>query len=179
MHDAVCDKCGKDCKVPFKPSGERPIYCSDCFEKKGGSDSNRSRDRRDSPRRGFGGRDLKRPLLHDAVCDKCGKDCKVPFKPSGERPIYCSDCFEKKDKDSPRGNLGGRDSGRFLQSNISDRSILQLVEKINILNIKLDTIIDLLSLAGEKKPELVEVKTKKSEKSKTKKAKKATKAKKK
>ncbi|MBS3147351.1 hypothetical protein J4219_00535 [Candidatus Woesearchaeota archaeon] len=35
MHDAKCSGCGKDCKVPFKPSGERPVYCRDCFQKNG------------------------------------------------------------------------------------------------------------------------------------------------
>ncbi len=32
MYDAVCAECGADCKVPFKPTGERPVYCSDCFK---------------------------------------------------------------------------------------------------------------------------------------------------
>jgi CxxC-x17-CxxC domain-containing protein len=31
--------------------------------------------------------------LHDAVCAECGKECKVPFIPNGERPVYCSECF--------------------------------------------------------------------------------------
>ena len=31
MYDAVCSECGAECKVPFQPSGDRPIYCSDCF----------------------------------------------------------------------------------------------------------------------------------------------------
>lgn len=33
--------------------------------------------------------------LHDAVCAECGKECKVPFVPNGERPVYCSECFAK------------------------------------------------------------------------------------
>ncbi len=141
--------------------------------------NNRSRDRRDSPRRSFGDRDSGRPLLHDAVCDECGKDCQVPFRPSGDRPIYCSDCFEKKGgsdssrsrdrRDSPRRSFprrsfGDRDSRGPSQSNINNRSISQLVEKIETLNTKLDTIIDLLSSAGKKKPKSVENKTKKSKK---------------
>jgi CxxC-x17-CxxC domain-containing protein len=32
MYDAVCAECGADCKVPFKPTGDRPVYCSDCFK---------------------------------------------------------------------------------------------------------------------------------------------------
>ncbi len=33
MHDAVCAQCGKETQVPFRPSGDRPVYCSDCFSK--------------------------------------------------------------------------------------------------------------------------------------------------
>ncbi len=32
MHDAVCSSCNKQTKVPFKPSGDRPVYCLDCFK---------------------------------------------------------------------------------------------------------------------------------------------------
>lgn len=32
---------------------------------------------------------------HDAVCANCGSECKVPFVPNGERPVYCSECFAK------------------------------------------------------------------------------------
>ena len=31
MFPAVCAQCGKDTQVPFKPSGVRPVYYSDCF----------------------------------------------------------------------------------------------------------------------------------------------------
>jgi CxxC-x17-CxxC domain-containing protein len=34
MHKAKCSECGKDCEVPFKPSGDRPVYCKECFKKK-------------------------------------------------------------------------------------------------------------------------------------------------
>ena len=33
MHKAVCASCQKECEVPFKPSGDRPVYCKDCFAK--------------------------------------------------------------------------------------------------------------------------------------------------
>lgn len=29
-------------------------------------------------------------------CAGCGNEARVPFKPRGDRPVYCSDCFEKK-----------------------------------------------------------------------------------
>ena len=31
MHPAVCAQCGTDTMVPFRPRGDRPVYCSDCF----------------------------------------------------------------------------------------------------------------------------------------------------
>ena len=32
------------------------------------------------------------------VCANCGEHCEVPFKPSNNRPIFCSKCFVKSDK---------------------------------------------------------------------------------
>ena len=85
MYDAICDECGKKCKVPFKPSGNKPVYCSSCFEKQG----NVSSGRRDS-------RGSRNKEMFPAICDDCGKECLVPFKPSSNKPIYCSRCFEKR-----------------------------------------------------------------------------------
>ena len=34
-------------------------------------------------------------VLYDAVCAECGKEAKVPFKPTEDRPVYCSDCYAK------------------------------------------------------------------------------------
>ena len=33
MHKATCADCGKECEVPFKPSGDRPVYCRECYGK--------------------------------------------------------------------------------------------------------------------------------------------------
>lgn len=35
-------------------------------------------------------------VLHKAICADCNKECEVPFKPSGDRPVYCKDCFSKR-----------------------------------------------------------------------------------
>jgi CxxC-x17-CxxC domain-containing protein len=31
MYSATCASCGREAKVPFEPTGSRPVYCSDCF----------------------------------------------------------------------------------------------------------------------------------------------------
>ncbi|MDD5750020.1 MAG: hypothetical protein PHO91_04605 [Patescibacteria group bacterium] len=75
--------------------------------------NDRGFNRRDSGR-GFsrGGGSFGRPEMHSAVCDQCGQNCEVPFRPTGDKPIYCSSCFEKK---------GGRGSDRPTSRFASDR----------------------------------------------------------
>ncbi len=31
MFPATCAACGVETQVPFRPSGDRPVYCRDCF----------------------------------------------------------------------------------------------------------------------------------------------------
>ncbi len=49
---------------------------------------------------GFGGRSREPREMHKAVCEACKKECEVPFKPSGDRPVYCKDCFAKRKEGS-------------------------------------------------------------------------------
>jgi CxxC-x17-CxxC domain-containing protein len=32
---------------------------------------------------------------HDAVCAKCKKPCKVPFKPRPGSEVFCQECYKK------------------------------------------------------------------------------------
>ena len=48
-----------------------------------------------------GGYDRPRREMYPAVCSSCGKETQVPFQPRGDKPVYCSDCFE-----SVRGSRG-------------------------------------------------------------------------
>ena len=33
--------------------------------------------------------------FHTAICASCGNEARLPFVPSGDRPVYCSDCFRR------------------------------------------------------------------------------------
>ncbi len=33
MYTATCAECGAEAQVPFMPRGDKPVYCSRCFEK--------------------------------------------------------------------------------------------------------------------------------------------------
>lgn len=85
--------------------------------------------------RGFGGdrrdRDSRPAEMHQAVCDGCGNDCEVPFRPTSGKPVYCNDCFKKNDTRPSRSSAGGQDNS-------------QVTEAINGLNKKLDQILNLL-----------------------------------
>jgi CxxC-x17-CxxC domain-containing protein len=39
------------------------------------------------------GTDQQGRQLYNVKCSKCSKDTQVPFKPSGDRPVYCRDCY--------------------------------------------------------------------------------------
>lgn len=121
MHKAVCADCGKNCEVPFKPTGDKPIYCSSCFESKGGGGA-RKFDRKKSDRYSSGDR-----KMYDAVCDSCGKKCEVPFKPTGDKSVYCSACFGK----------GGKKTGMD-----------QTSKQLEMINAKLDQILKVLNPAS-------------------------------
>ena len=65
----------------------------------------RSNDRSDSGdfnRSRFGGRSNDRVERTTVICDSCKKSCEVPFKPSSNKPIYCSDCFKKDSSSNSR-----------------------------------------------------------------------------
>lgn len=40
-------------------------------------------------------------ILYKAICADCHKDCEIPFKPTGERPVYCKECFSKRKAGNP------------------------------------------------------------------------------
>jgi len=75
-------------------------------------------------------RDRRPAEMHDVICDKCRKECQVPFRPTGDKPVLCRDCFRQ-------GGGGSSRSGLSSSSGISS-------EQFNQLNAKLDKVIEML-----------------------------------
>lgn len=98
-------------------------------------------------RSGFGDRGGDRPQMHKAVCDNCGKECQVPFRPTSGKPIYCSDCFQDKRGSEPR-RFERRDSRppRFEAKSENYK------EQFEALNNKLDKILKMLAPAPQVAP---------------------------
>lgn len=84
--------------------------------------------------------------MFPAVCGKCGDQCQVPFRPSGDRPVFCSNCFKAQGggNDRPRfapkrfDGGGNRDAGARVSA--PDYSA-----QFASLNVKLDKIISILA----------------------------------
>lgn len=41
---------------------------------------------------GFGSRPQRE--MFPVICANCGVQTEVPFQPSGDKPVYCRDCFQ-------------------------------------------------------------------------------------
>lgn len=102
----------------------------------------------------FGSRDGARPDMHKATCAKCGKDCDVPFRPNGKRPVYCSICFDKTGGppsfDSARGKPSYGDRGDRGDRRDAPRAGMDtraIEQQLKTINEKLDALID--ALAGD------------------------------
>ncbi len=46
--------------------------------------------------------------MFSATCASCGKEAQVPFQPSGDRPVYCSDCYRDHRESPSAGQSRGR-----------------------------------------------------------------------
>lgn len=51
-----------------------------------------------SPRKNAGRQEHRRRerLKFKAICADCQKECELPFKPSGDRPVYCHECYGRR-----------------------------------------------------------------------------------
>ncbi|MFA6088404.1 MAG: CxxC-x17-CxxC domain-containing protein [Candidatus Woesearchaeota archaeon] len=111
---------------------------SSSFRKREGSGRSRDRDSRGGSRdggfrsggggfggRSSGGRSFEKEM-HTVKCDKCGETCEVPFKPTNNKPVYCSSCFRK-------GESSGSDSVRSspASSGVSKTDIIEINSKLD------------------------------------------------
>ena len=122
-------------------------------------------------RGGFGGgRDRGPATMHQAICNQCGKPCEVPFRPTGDRPVYCNVCFGSKKE---TGN--NRDGGRFSQKNydsyktpikpdfrsdIGKGSSDELKKQLEMLNVKMDRLIKTVEAIANTRPLVAEERVK-------------------
>lgn len=117
-------------------------------------------DRRGSGRSNFGSKDSHQNEMYDAVCAECDNNCRIPFFPKSGKPVYCSNCFEKRGNDNnfnDRRSNNNYNDRRSNASNINyfkpsnDRPQVNYKEEFKAVNAKLDQIINLISIKEDKK----------------------------
>ncbi len=82
--DIDCGECNtKITQLPFQPSGDRPVFCTNCLRSKRDNNNNNTRE--------------KRMFDVDVNCAECNKHItQLPFQPTGDRPIYCFECNKSR-----------------------------------------------------------------------------------
>ena len=107
------------------------------------------------------GGDRREVEMHKAICDKCHKECEVPFRPSGDKPIYCNECFSGKREGGDRGgrkDFGNRNPRREfndkpMSKNTGADISLDVKKQLSDMNSKLDRLISVIeNLSAPKAP---------------------------
>ena len=83
-----CKECGADFVFT---AGEQDFYAEKGFQNEPG----RCPTCRAARKQRTGGSDRPQREMHEAICAECGVTTQVPFRPSGDRPVYCRDCYSK------------------------------------------------------------------------------------
>jgi len=108
-------------------------------------------------------RDRERPQMHETTCSACGKRCEVPFRPTGQKPVYCNDCFRNYER---RG--GGFEKPSYRQDSFRGKKEDGFGrEEFDKLIARLDTIISILTAkegAGKNAKEVKKSTVKKTKK---------------
>jgi len=87
----VDDKLVADVKPTEEPEAEEPKVEEPKVEKPDGG-TTAPADNVAEP----AGIDQQGRQLYSVKCANCGKQTQVPFKPTGDRPVYCRDCYMQK-----------------------------------------------------------------------------------
>ena len=89
---------------------------------------NSDREFKRESRYGAGKRDLQ---MTDVTCASCGKETKVPFKPTSKKPVFCRDCFKNDDRsESPRAPTSSAPSNHDLD--IINKKLNKIMEALDI-----------------------------------------------
>jgi len=73
-----------------------PTRCPSCRAARKQAGGGRGPSSRPQSGGGGGFRDREPRQMYTITCDSCGNEAQVPFQPRGDRPTYCSDCYQSQ-----------------------------------------------------------------------------------
>lgn len=88
-----CKDCGRE--FVFSAS-EQEFYAEKGFTNEPGRCPECRSARKAQTRSNRGGYDRRERPMYAAVCSSCGKETTVPFQPTGDKPVYCRDCYQSR-----------------------------------------------------------------------------------
>lgn len=96
----------------------------------------------------FGDRNDGPKEMFKATCAQCGKSCEVPFRPNGQKPVYCNECFGGKRDDAPRGDYQRPETRAepAMRPEFKSMKNDEMKKQFEILSSKMDKIIAMLSV---------------------------------
>jgi CxxC-x17-CxxC domain-containing protein len=121
--------------------------------------------------------------MFQTTCSECKNSCEVPFRPTGEKPVFCNDCFSSKRGGEERGGDRRPERRDFARPERRDakpeirfhdeaseskntKKIESLENEIKNLNIKIESLSELFNSLQTKKAEVKTVEVKKVEETK-------------
>lgn len=105
--------------------------------------NNSGRGRGFGEKRQFSNRGFDGPrTMYPATCANCGKACEVPFRPTGDKPVFCRDCFRENGGESRRPEE--RNFSRPQNAPVPNN---EYKAQLDALSVKVDKILDILTAA--------------------------------
>lgn len=93
----ICQDCGREFAFSageqkfYQEKGfEPPKRCPDCRKKRKNPSTDKESYQQDDS------------SFYKITCAECKKVSQIPFRPRSNDPIYCADCFEKKNADKSK-----------------------------------------------------------------------------
>lgn len=89
----VCRDCGQEFVFTAR---EQEFYAEKGFQNEPGRcpACRQARKQATAGRNSGGGYARAQRRMYPAVCASCGAETEVPFQPSGDKPVYCRDCYQ-------------------------------------------------------------------------------------
>ena len=118
-----------------------------------------------------GGRDRGEVTMHKTTCSEGGKSCEVPFRPTGEKPVYCNDCFSSKreggdrEERRPRNDFTERSPRREFNNDRAPRQEFarpqqsggndEMKKQLGEISMKIDRLVSVIEKMTQPKAEVV------------------------
>ncbi|MCW2277868.1 zinc-ribbon domain containing protein [Heliophilum fasciatum] len=91
----ACKDCGREFEFT---ASEQEFYAEKGFTNEPGRCPECRAVRKQNRNNDRGGYQRQEREMYPVTCSACGKETTVPFQPRGDKPVYCRDCFQPRNR---------------------------------------------------------------------------------